>query len=336
MLSYFIRRLLLAALVVWGATTMMFLLFIATPGSATDFLAGGEKAVSQDVQENFKKAYGLDKSLPAQYLTYWKNFSHWDLGKSLKNNRPVNELLKTRAANSARLAFWGLTIEVVVGISIGVLAAVRRYSWADYITGFLAVAVTGIPVFVMGLLLQFSFGVLPGPNRFDWPRWARFPVQGLGPNNWFGVIPLGHQWKFLILPAFTLACVQTGFITRITRTSLLEVLGADYMRTARAKGLRKRTVIFKHGLRNALIPVITVIGTDIISLFGVAVLTETVFNWPGLGSTIRDYAFTQDVPVVMGLGFAVVVAAALLALAVDIGYAMLDPRIKLSTEKAAA
>jgi len=127
--------------------------------------------------------------------------------------------------------------------------------------------------------------------------------------------------------------VQTGFITRITRTSLLEVLNADYMRTARAKGLRKRTVVFKHGLRNAMVPVITVIGTDIISLFGVAVLTETVYNWPGLGSTIRDYAFVQDTPVVMGLGFVVVTAVALLSLAVDVGYAVLDPRIKLSTEK---
>lgn len=333
MLGYLVRRLLLAALVVWGAVSIMFVLFIATPDSATDYLGGGMKALPPQVVKNFEAHYGLDKPLHVQYVRYWKNFSRFDLGRSLKDNKSVNELLKARAANSARLAFWGLAIETILGMGIGVIAAVRRYSLADHITGFVSVAVTGIPVFVMGLLLQYFFGVLPGPNHFDLPRWARFPLQSLGPNTWWGVIPAGSQWKYLILPAFTLAMVQTGFLTRITRTSLLEVLNADYMRTARAKGLSNRTVIIRHGLRNALIPVITVIGYDVIALFGVAVLTETVYNWPGLGSAIRDYAFTEDFPVVMGLGFAVVVAAALLALVVDVGYAFLDPRIKLTTEK---
>lgn len=332
MASYIVRRFLLALLVVWGAVTIMFLLFFVIPGNTLDLLGGGEKAVSAEVRHNQEARYGLDKSVIVQYGNYWKGFSHWDLGRSVQDGKSVNALLKARAANSARLAFWGLSIEVLFGVGVGVLAAVRRYSAADYFSGVVAVALTGIPVFVMGYLLQYLFGILPGPNHLHLPQWARFPVQSIGPNKWFGVIPLGHQWKYLILPAFTLAFVNTGFITRLTRTSMLEVLRADYMRTAKAKGLSRRRIVFKHALRNSLIPVITQIGYDVIALFGIAVLTETVYNWPGIGSTIRDYTFSQDVPVVLGLGFAVILAASLTSLVVDIGYSVLDPRIRLTTE----
>jgi oligopeptide transport system permease protein len=327
--TYFLRRLGQSIFVIWGAMTLLFLMFAVIPGNALDNLGGGSRQVDPKIVANIAKHYGLDKPLPEQYVTYWKNFAKWDLGRGTaepNKDKPINGLLKARAANSARLAFWGLLIEVVFGIGIGVLAAIRRYTAADYVTGVISVALTGIPVFVLGLILQYLLAVKA--FQWGWPNWARFPVQGI-PEKWWGPIPVSSDWKKLILPSFVLASVTTGFITRLTRSSLLEVLRADYMRTATAKGISPLKVIVKHGLRNSLIPVVTVIGTDIIALFGVAVLTETVFNWPGLGSTIANSAFSEDVPVVLGLVFPVVVATTLLALAADLLYAALDPRVRV-------
>ena len=328
--TYFVKRLGQAVLVVWGAMTIIFILFAAIPGSALTSLGGGNRQVDPVIVANIAKHYGLDKPLPVQYVRYWKNFSTWNLGigtSEPNRNKSVNGLLKQRAANSARLAFWALSIEIFLGIGIGVVAAVRRYSFLDHASGLIAVALSGIPVFVLGILGQFLFAVKT--NQWHFPTWTKFPVQGI-PEKWWGPIPVSGDWKRLILPAFVLASVNTAFITRLTRASLLEVLQADYMRTAKAKGLTKWKVILKHGLRNSLIPVVTVIGLDVAVLFGAAVLTETVFNWPGLGSTILGAAFSEDVPVVLGLVFPVVLAGAFLALVVDLLYAVLDPRVRIT------
>ena len=328
--SYVLKRLGQAIIVFWGAMTLVFLLFVATPGNALDSLGGGNRQVDPQIIKNIAKQYGLDDSLPVQYVKYWKNFATWNLGVGTADpnrNRSVNGLLKERAANSARLAFWGLLIEVVFGIGIGVVAAVRRYSVIDYASSFVAVALTGIPVFVLGLIMQFFLAVKA--NDWNFPRWMRFPVEGI-PQKWWGPFPVSADWKRLVLPAIVLASVNTGYLTRLTRSSLLEVLRADYMRTATAKGLRPWKVIVKHGLRNSLIPVVTTLGLDIIALFGVAVLTESVFNWPGLGSTIAGAAFAEDVPVVLGLVFPVVCATVALALIVDLLYAVLDPRVRIA------
>ncbi len=328
--SYFLRRLGQGVLVVWGAMTIVFLLFAAIPGSALDSLGGGNRQVDPRIVRNIAKHYGLDKSLPVQYATYWKNFAKFDLGigtSEPNRNKSVNALLKEKAANSARLAFWAISIEVFFGIAIGIISAVRKYSLMDYVTGFLSVAITGIPVFVMGLLLQFALAVKTA-HVTPWMKFLKFPVQGI-PEKWWGPIPVSGDWKKLVLPAVVLAGVQTGFLTRLTRSSLLEVMRADYMRTAKAKGLSSRKVVFKHGLRNSLIPVVTVVGLDLAVLFGVAVLTETVFNWPGLGSAIANSAFSEDVPVVLGLLFPVIIVGALLSLLVDLLYAVLDPRVRI-------
>lgn len=332
--SYILKRLLQSILVIWGAMTLIFILFMAIPGNALDDLGGGNRQVDPKIVANIAKQYGLDKSLPEQYVTYWKNFATWDLGTGTADpnrNRSVNGLLKERAANSARLAFWAITIEVFVGVSVGVVAAVRRYSTVDYVSSFVAVALTGIPVFVLGLILQLIFAVKA--NDWNFPRWARLPVEGI-PSKWWGPVPVSADWKKIILPAIVLASVTTGFITRLTRSSLLEVLRADYMRTATAKGLKPWKVIVKHGLRNSLIPVVTTIGLDIIAIFGVAVLTEGVFNWPGLGSTIAGAAYAEDIPVALGLVFPVVVVTVALALIVDLLYAYLDPRVRVTGEVA--
>jgi peptide/nickel transport system permease protein len=182
-------------------------------------------------------------------------------------------------------------------------------------------------VFVLGLVLQWLFAVQP--NKLGWPEWARLRTSGIGPDTWaFFFIPTGEQWRYLILPAITLASVTTALLTRMTRGSMLEVLRADYMRTARSKGLRERQVVFKHGLRNAMLPVVTLIGLDFGTAIGAAVLTETTFSWPGIGSQIVDSVQSRDLPVILGLTLAVVLAYTVVNLIVDISYAWFDPRIR--------
>jgi peptide/nickel transport system permease protein len=187
---------------------------------------------------------------------------------------------------------------------------------------------SAIPVFVLGCVLQWLFAFKP--NQWDWPEWARLRTSGIGPDTWtFFFIPTGEQWRYLILPAITLASVTTALLARMTRGSMLEVLRADYMRTARAKGLRERDVVARHGMRNAMLPVVTLIGLDFGTAIGSAVLTETTFSWPGLGSQIVASVNDRDLPVLLGLTLAVVLVYAFVNLIVDISYAWFDPRIRL-------
>jgi oligopeptide transport system permease protein len=330
MLGYIAKRLGLTALVIWGAMSIMFVMFVAIPGSAVNRVLG-DRALSPVIKKNLERQYGLDKPLPQQYVNYWVKLAHWDLGEGTVDSNQdlsVNEVLKSRAGNSARLAIWGLAVEIILGVGIGLIAAVRRYSKLDIVTGFVSIALTGVPVFVMGLISQQIFAL-----KFkDWgfPAWARLPVGGIPEKWWFFIIPHGPTWKRIILPSIIIALVNVGYIARLARSSLLDVLKAEYMRTAAAKGLSKRRTILKHGLRNALIPVVTQLGIDVITLFGVAVLTETVFNWPGLGSSIAEAAQVEDVAVVLGLSFPVIAVAALAALVVDLLYGVLDPRVRVA------
>jgi ABC-type dipeptide/oligopeptide/nickel transport system permease component len=209
-----------------------------------------------------------------------------------------------------------------------VLSAVKKYSVSDRLTTIGTAAASAIPVFVLGFILQYAFAVYP--NLQDWPEWARLRTQGLGPDTWtFFFIPTGEQWRYLVLPAITLASVSTALCARMTRGSMLEVLRADYMRTAKAKGLTDRKVVYGHGLRNAMLPVITLIGIDFGTVIGAAILTESVFSWPGLGSEIADAVANRDLPVLLGLTLAVTIAFAFINVLVDLSYAWFDPRIRI-------
>ncbi len=335
MISYAARRLLLLAPVVAIGLTLLFLLFFANPAEDADEraqrLAGGSRAPSEEVIQNIKDRYGMEDPLLTQYTDFWGRTLRFDLGESYQNNRSVNEILGDTAAASLRLTFWALLVEVVIGIAAGVLSAVRRYSFADGLVTVSTAAVSAVPVFVLGYVLQQAFGVFPNQN--DWPEWARLKVQGIGPDTWaFGVIPTGDQWRYLVLPALVLASVSTALVARLTRATMLEVSRADFMRTARAKGLTERQVVYSHGLRNALIPVITFIALDIGNLFGSAILTETVFNWPGIGSTVAEAARFRDAPVVLSLTMLLLVGYVIVNLLVDLAYAVLDPRIRYGQE----
>jgi len=327
--GFILRRSLLAIPVVIGAISILFVLFFMIPGDPVTLISGGGGAreVNEQTRANIEAKYGLDDPWFVQYKDYWGRTLSGDLGVSYKSNQSVNDIVKQTVAASGRLAFWAILIEVFIGIGAGILSAVRRYSFLDGLTTISTAAVSAIPVFVLGYLLQRVFGVIPAKN--GWPEWATFPVQGIGPDTWvLGVIPTGDQWKYLVLPAITLASVSTAIVARLTRTTMLEVTRADYMRTALAKGLRERSVIFRHGLRNAMIPVVTLIGIDFATLFGSAILTETVFNWPGMGSELASALGSRDVPIVLGLTLVIVLIYVFINLLVDLSYAWFDPRIR--------
>jgi len=325
--SYLIRRILQLLLVLWGALTIIFFLFFALPGDPAELLLGSEKA-NPVAQQLVAERYGLNDPILVQYGNFLGRVVTFDLGESFKDRTSVNEVLARTAQASLRLGFWAIMFEVVIGIATGIYSAVRKYSFGDALVTVSTAAVSAIPVYVLGLFFQQTFGVLP--NQGGLPSWLQLPTNGIGPDTWFlFVIPTGEQWKYLILPAITLASVSTAIVARITRTTMLEVEKADYMRTARAKGLNERQVLVGHGLRNALIPVVTLIAIDVGTVIGVAVLTETVFNWPGIGSRIARAIPQRDFAVILGLSIAVILLYAVANLVADLMYAWLDPRVRL-------
>jgi oligopeptide transport system permease protein len=327
--SFILRRLLLIIPTVFLALSFLFFLFFTLPGDPARLIAGGaDRSIDEGVIERINDRYGLDEPIMTQFVDYWQRTIQWDLGESFLNRRSVNDILGEKAVNSIRLGIWAIIIEIIVGISVGLLSALRRYSLSDKLTTIVTAAASAIPVFVLGFLLQWLFAVQP--NKLGWPEWATLRTQGIGPDSWtLFFIPTGEQWRYLILPAITLASVSTALAARMTRGSMLEVMRADYMRTARAKGLNERSVVWKHGLRNAMLPVVTLIGIDFGTVIGAAVLTETTFSWPGLGSEIANAVTQRDLPVILGLTLVVVIAFALINLLVDISYAWFDPRIRL-------
>lgn len=327
MTTYIIRRVLQLVLVLWGALTIIFFLFFALPGDPAELLLGSDKA-NPIAQELIAERYGLNDPILVQYWDFLTRIVVLDLGESYKDRSSVNDVLARTAAASLRLGFWAIVFEVLIGIATGIYSAVRKYSFGDALVTVSTAAVSAIPVYVLGLFFQQAFGVFPNQNGF--PEWLRLPTNGIGPDSWFlYVIPTGEQWKYLLLPAITLASVSTAIVARITRTTMLEVEKADYMRTARAKGLSERQVLVGHGLRNALIPVVTLIAIDIGTVVGVAVLTETVFNWPGIGSRVARALAQRDFSVVLGLSIAVILLYAIANLVADLMYAWLDPRVRL-------
>lgn len=331
MAIFIVKRVLQLLLVVWGGATILFLLFNVLPSDPAERIAGGgnDRAPNPQVVENVRKNYGFDRPLIVQYGDYIGDLATFDLGDSYQFKRPVNDILGERLPTSLRLAIWAVILESVIGISSGMLSARRRNSLADSATTVAAVVASAIPVFVLAFLIKQVTGVYA--FQHDWPAWARFPTLGFGPEEWFlGFIPSSlDQVKFLVQPAFVLAAVSTAILARITRTSMLETTRLDHVRTARAKGLNERLVMRRHVLRNAMIPVITVLGIDFGTMVGVAVLTETVFNIRGIGSQIVLSAVRRDMPVVLGLSVTVILIYGIANLLVDLSYAWFDPRVRL-------
>ncbi len=343
MASYFLRRLAMTVFTVFGALSIMFILLVAMPGDAVE-AKQGEKAISAGIQENIRKKYGLNDPVHIQYVKYWKNLATGNLGYAVKGDREVNGMLAETAKNSLRLVLWGGIVQVFGSLSLGFLAAARRKSVFDKITTVASVAAQAIPVFVTGLLFTMVFGVIPfeqGGGRDvevrtavqSFVNWFNFTGGGL-PSEWiFGVIPK-NPWKGWVLPSVAVGIVNMAFLARLLRSSMLEVIRADYLRTAFAKGLSKRRVLVKHALRNALIPWVTAASLSLVEIFGIAVQTEFVFNIYGVGSQVAESAQVQDTNPVLGLTTVVVLATAIVMLLVDLFYSVLDPRIRVGEKMA--
>ncbi|MBN1628365.1 MAG: ABC transporter permease [Thermoleophilia bacterium] len=317
MIAYIGRRILQMIPVFIGVTIILFIL--RSPG----VLGGdpvkmitGERAISETLYNQIVEKHGLDKPFYVQYYRYMKSLLQGDLGDSYQKSRPVTSILWNKFPNTLKLAVAALLIEMFFGIAAGVISAIKRYSFWDVLVTFSTSVLVSLPVFWLGMLLQILFGV-----KFKQWGLPYLPISGMTSREFPTIV-------HIILPAVTLASVSTAYAARIMRSQLLEVMGQDYMRTAAAKGLTPRGVIWGHGMKNAMIPVVTYFGLDLGAMFGGTVLTETVFNWPGVGYEIYTAIQQRDWPIVMGGTIIIVFLVMVLNLLVDISYAFLDPRIR--------
>ncbi|MGH2372287.1 MAG: ABC transporter permease [bacterium] len=314
-MAYLVQRLLATLPTVVGVVTLAFLLIHIAPGDPAELLLGDYTGVTPQVLADLRLRLGLDRSLPVQYLTYVASVLRGDLGRSFRTNQPVLGEILGQAPFTIVLAAAGVLVAVLVGVPSGVLSAVRRNSVVDYVTTTVALVWLSGPSFWFGILLIY------------------FLAYKLG---WFPVFGAGHwgDWRSLLshlaLPAIAVGVRSAALISRMTRSSMLEVLTQDYMRTARAKGLAGRTIVFRHALRNAAIPVITIIGLDIAYLLGGAVVMETVFARPGLGKLVVDAIYARDYPMVQGAILIFAFGILIVNLLVDLSYALVDPRIRYS------
>lgn len=290
--------------VVWLVVSVVFLLIHLVPGDPIQAMLG-EGAAGADIQAA-RHAYGLDVPLPAQYVHYWNGVLHGDLGRSLRLGKPVRELVGQAYPATLALALSALLVAIFLSIPAGVRSATRRNRWDDRALSFISLLGLSCPNFALGPILILIFAI-----ALDW-----LPVSGAG------------SWRSLVLPAVTMGASLAAILTRMVRTSMLEELGQDYIRTARAKGLSERAVVYRHALRNALIPVVTVIGLQFGALLAGAIVTETIFAWPGIGrltiSAIsnRDYALVQGCLLCIGLTYVAV------NFVTDLIYSALNPRIR--------
>jgi peptide/nickel transport system permease protein len=355
---YVVRRLLLAIPVLLGIVFVTFVLVRAIPGDPCRAMLG-EKATDK-VCDAFKERMGLNDSVVVQFGRYFGNMLQGDFGSSIKLGRPVTVILLERMPMTLELALMAMLFAVTVGIPLGVISAYRHNSVMD--AGTMVVANIGVsmPIFWLGLLLAAFFGVVLKDTPFQLPTsgrvtagvsipplavaWNLKDLSGLPAtvatflSNMvtFNALVTGN-WKVfgdairhLILPAIALGTIPMAIIARITRSNLLDVLGLDYIRTARAKGVKERSVVLKHAMRNAMLPLVTIIGLQFGVLLGGAVLTESVFGLPGMGKFLVDSIFVRDYPVVQGFTLIIAALFVIVNLLVDVSYAYLDPRVRLT------
>jgi len=319
MAAYIVKRVLQFIPVFIGATLILFFLRSVIPGDPVKLLAG-EKALPDDIYQMIVENNHLDQPMYIQYGYYMNDLIHGDLGTSYQRKTPVLDIFAEKFPYTARLALCAIAIEVLIGISAGIISAVKRYSFLDGLVTISTSMLVSMPAFWLGMLLQILFGVL---LKNATGGALSLPVSGAG-----GPVSTYPTWLHYILPAMTLASVSLAYTARIMRSQLLEVINADYIRTARAKGLSRRAVIMKHALKNAMIPVITFIGIDFGTMMSGAILTETIFSWPGIGFEIFRAIGQRDWPIVMGGVILVVFVVMIINLVIDISYAFFDPRIR--------
>jgi len=333
--KYLARRLLLMIPLLVGISLVAFLISNSIPADPTAANLGERAAADPEIVAAFRAKWGLDQPLHIQYLTYMRNLLQGDLGTSIRSHRPIADELARFLPATIELATAGIVVSVVVGVIFGVISAVWRNKPIDFIVRFVSLIGVSAPVFwlaLIGLLLLYlRWGIVPGPGRLDARVAAPPHVTGLYTVDSL----LAGEWstfrnavEHLLLPSLVLGAYSSGLITRITRSSMLEVLTREYMTTARSKGLKERAVILRHGLRNALMPVVTIIGLSYGSLLSGAVLTETIFAWEGIGRYAYNAARTLDFPAIMGVSMLIAIVFVVMNLIVDLLYYVLDPRLR--------
>ncbi|UJQ93075.1 ABC transporter permease [Mariluticola halotolerans] len=314
MTAYILKRLLAAIPVIAGLSVIVFLIMAMIPGDPALAILGAY-ATPENI-ERLNAQLGLDKSLFEQYFIWVSNLLQGDFGRSYILNRPVLDEIVERFGATLILAGTALVICSILGLLAGVVSAVRQFGWADRIITFLVIIGISVPSFFLGLLLILLFAV----------QWRLFPASGMYAVYGGGDLP--DLLRHLFLPAMTLAVVATGIIARLTRAAMLEVLRQDYVRTARAKGLDERTVIYKHAFKAAMVSVVPVIGLQAGFVLGGAVYIETVFQWPGIGAMLVKAISTRDILLVQGGVLVVAAAYVFVNLLADVVQSLLDPRLK--------
>ncbi len=319
MIRYVIRRILVSIPLIWALATLTFFIIRLAPGDPLSIYYNPE--IDPEVMETIRARLGLDQPLHIQYVKWLGSLAQGELGVSFSHHRPVFDILLETIPNTLILTFWALVLDLVVGVFIGVVSAVRQYTWVDNVITVSALFIYSMPGFWLGLmmiiLLSLKLGVLPASQMesvdAEYMTW--------GARAW-------DRFLHLLMPVFVLGIASAASVARYMRGSLLEVIRQDYIRTARAKGLNERAVIFKHALLNAMIPVITLLGLYVPFLLSGSVITETIFAWPGMGRVAVGAIFARDYPIVMAVNLIagiMVVGGNLLA---DILYGVVDPRIR--------
>jgi ABC-type dipeptide/oligopeptide/nickel transport system permease component len=303
---YALFRLVGSIPVLLGVVIAVFLMVRLVPGDPVKILTGGGARVTQEQQDNLRRQLGLDKPLPAQFGSFVGDLARGDLGTSYRSKRAVTTEIRQRIPNTAKLAGASLLITVVVGVVSGVVAATHKGSVIDLASMFIATIAVSVPGFWFGLMLILFFSV-----RLGW-----LPVSG------------ADSWKHLILPAATLGLRSSAVLARVTRSTMLDVLSQDYVRTARAKGLRESAVTYRHALRNATIPIATLVGLELGGLLAGTFIVETVFAYPGIGLLGVQALQQRDFPMIQGVVLVTAVVYVFANLLVDLLYSVLDPRIR--------
>jgi peptide/nickel transport system permease protein len=320
LLVYIVRRLIQAIPLILGIVVVNFCLIHLAPGDPITTLVG-EFQVSPEYVASVKKEYGLDKPLPLQLLVYVLNVLKGDFGYSFSLKQSVLSVILDRVPATVLLMVMAIVYSTILGVIFGVVSSKKQYSKTDNVVTFLSLIGYSLPVFWLGQILLITLSL----------QLSLFPAQGMQSLResytgiWYWIDVLHH----LVLPAFALGLGYLAINTRFTRASMIEVMSQDYIRTARAKGLSEKAITYKHALRNALLPLVTMTGLNFGFLLAGAVLTETVFAWPGLGRLMYDSIYTRDYPVLMGMFIFISVVVILTNLITDIFYSVLDPRIRI-------
>lgn len=335
--QYILRRIALALLVLFIVSIATFVLAHAVPGDPVNAVIGERQADKPEIRERIEARYGLDKPLPVQYAYYLRNLLRGDLGETITTRKSVASELRRFVPATIELTLGAMTFALGVGVPLGIIGAVRHDRLADSVSRFVALIGTSVPVFWLGLILSYFLFYrlhwLPGSGQLD--------VGMAKPPRVTGLISVdaivAGQWdvlwsllRHIVMPSIVLGSYAMGIVARMLRSSLVAALSDDYVRTARAKGASERRVVTGHALRNAMIPTVTVIGLTFASLLAGAVLTETIFSWPGVGQFSVNMALKLDYPGLLGVTLVVAVGYILVNLVVDILYGVLDPRIRVS------